>query len=62
MKVVLLEIKDMSASYRKREVIKHCDVSLGEGKLAAPLGLNGSDKTTILKTSCELLREGSTVW
>lgn len=62
METVLLEIKDMSVSYGKREVIKHCDISLREGKLTALLGLNGSGKTTMLKASCGLLRGRSAVW
>ena len=35
METVLLEIKDMSVSYGKREVIKHCDISLRFGGSAA---------------------------
>lgn len=62
MEHVFLEVKNMSVSYGKKEVISNCDMTLREGRLTALLGLNGSGKTTMLKASCGLLKGSSKIW
>lgn len=59
---VLLEVMDMSVSYGKKSVIDGCSMTLREGKLTALLGLNGSGKTTILKSVCGLLKGKCGIW
>lgn len=46
----LLQLKNISASYGDKPILKHVDVSIDEGEIVAVLGPNGSGKSTVLKT------------
>ena len=46
----MLEIKELSAGYGKREVLRDLSLSLPDGKLTAVVGANGSGKSTLLRS------------
>jgi branched-chain amino acid transport system ATP-binding protein len=48
-KELLLEIKNMSASYGEIPVIHDIDISIDEGEIVALMGPNGAGKSTVLK-------------
>jgi branched-chain amino acid transport system ATP-binding protein len=50
MKEYLLQLKNISASYGDKPILKGVDVSIDEGQIIAILGPNGSGKSTVLKT------------
>ena len=45
----LLELKDISFSYKKTEVIKGLSLSVERGEFATLLGESGCGKTTVLR-------------
>lgn len=48
----LLDIKNFSVYYSKKQVIHNVDLAVAKGELVAVLGLNGSGKTTLLHGIC----------
>lgn len=51
----ILEVKDFSAGYGKKKVVKRLSFTLEEGTLTGLLGVNGSGKTTLIKGLCGLI-------
>ena len=51
----MIELFDIHAGYRKREVLHGIRLTLKNGKLTALLGPNGSGKSTLLKAAAGLL-------
>ena len=45
----LLEIKDLSKFFDKKEVLKSVNLKVSEGKIVGLLGKNGAGKTTLIK-------------
>ena len=55
--MTLLEIKNLSYSYKKnQEVLKGINLKIEEGTINVLLGLNGCGKTTLLKLFAHLLK------
>jgi len=52
----MIEIRDMSTSYRDGEDFRIPELTLSEGKITGIIGRNGSGKTTLLKTIAGQLR------
>lgn len=50
-----LSIKNMSAGYGNREIIKNISFTCNESSVTCILGANGSGKTTLLKSICGIL-------
>ena len=46
----MLEIKNISSGYGKREVIKNVSLNIEKGKLVSIIGPNGCGKSTLIKT------------
>lgn len=59
----MLEIRDLSKSYRKRSALCHVDLKFDHG-IYAILGPNGSGKSTLMNLICDQLRadEGEILW
>ena len=53
---MILEIKNLEASYGSLKVLKGINISAKKGDLVALVGPNGSGKSTILKCVCGLLK------
>ena len=51
----LIEIKNLSKSYDKKEFLKDVNLELGTGKIIGLLGKNGAGKTTLIKLINDLL-------
>lgn len=51
----LIEIKDLSKSYGKKEALKNINLTVEPGKIYGLLGPNGSGKTTLIKIINNLL-------
>lgn len=51
----MLEIKNLSAGYPGRAVLKNVSMSLPSGKVTVILGPNGCGKSTLLKVLCGIL-------
>ncbi len=51
----LLEIKDLSKFFDKKEVLKSVNLKVSEGKIVGLLGKNGAGKTTLIKLINDLL-------
>lgn len=51
----LIEIKDLSKSYGKKEALKKINLTIEPGKIYGLLGPNGSGKTTLIKIINNLL-------
>lgn len=51
----LLEIKNLSKSYRNNKVLDNISLSIKEGKIVGLLGQNGAGKTTLIKLITGLL-------
>lgn len=51
----MLELRDVSAGYGKKQVLHRITATLSAGELTAVLGPNGSGKSTLLKTALGLL-------
>lgn len=57
----LFEIKDMTAGYGERRVLRALSLTVHAGEVCALLGLNGSGKSTLLRAALGLLPSGGTV-
>lgn len=70
MKSRVLECKELTKKYGKKEVLHSLDLKLEKGKIYGLIGRNGAGKTTLLsllsaqnpKTQGEILLDGQTVW
>ena len=51
----MLEIRDLSVGYGGKDVVKHVNLEIPEGKVTVILGPNGCGKTTLLKAICGIL-------
>ena len=51
----MLELKNITAGYGKKTVIKNVSFAFPEGKLLSLIGANGSGKSTLLKTAVGIL-------
>lgn len=51
----MLEIKNVSSSYGKKEVIKNVSLNIEKGKLVSIIGPNGCGKSTLFKTVLGIL-------
>jgi branched-chain amino acid transport system ATP-binding protein len=51
----LLQLTDVSASYREAKVIHDVTLSVDTGSLTALLGANGAGKTTLLRAICNMM-------
>ena len=49
----MIELKNFSCFYGKREVVKGCSLSIRNGELTALLGPNGCGKSTLIKGLCQ---------
>jgi len=56
---VLLQIKDIDASYGKRQILHKISMNLSRGEKILLIGPNGAGKTTLLKTVIGLLPPGN---
>lgn len=50
----MIEIKDVCAGYREKEILHHVHLKLEEGKVTVILGPNGCGKSTLLKALIRL--------
>ncbi len=59
----MIQIKDVSLTIKKTEILKHVTVSLEHGKIHGLIGRNGSGKTMLMKCICGFVKptEGSIV-
>lgn len=55
----VIQIKNLTKSFNKQEVLKGIDLELFKGSITAVMGPNGSGKTTLLKCVLELVRPDS---
>ena len=51
----MMELRDLSAGYRGRPVVRHVDLRLAPGSLTVLIGPNGSGKSTLLRAMAGLL-------
>ena len=51
----MFEVKNLSARYGKREILKDISFCLQDGSIVGLLGANGCGKTTLLKALCGIL-------
>ena len=51
----LLEIKNISKSFDKKEILKDINLNISSGKIVGLLGKNGAGKTTLIKLINDLL-------
>lgn len=56
---MVIELRDISVGYGKRQVLSDVSLSLERGKLIGLIGPNGSGKTTLLKLIAGLLKTDS---
>ena len=52
---MLLEVKDLHASYGATSVLHGIDIHMREGAITALLGANGAGKTTTLRALCQMM-------
>ena len=55
----MIEVKDISAGYGKKEVLSHLSVAFEKGRLTGLIGTNGCGKSTLLKTVLGILSQSS---
>ncbi len=55
----VVEIKNLSKSYGKKEIIKDMNLDIPKGKIVGLLGPNGSGKSTMIKLINGLLNPNS---
>ena len=53
----ILEIKNITKSYGKKEVLKGVNLSIKKGEKIALIGVNGSGKSTLLEIICGVKRQ-----
>ena len=53
---ILLEVKNVSKSFHKIQVVKQVNMRCESGKIYGIVGHNGSGKTVLLKCICGFLR------
>lgn len=60
----ILEVKNLSVSHKKREILKDVSLKACEGEVIGIVGRNGEGKTTFLRTLCGLHKEykGGIFW
>ncbi len=60
----MLEVKNLSVSHKKREILKDISLKACEGEVIGIVGRNGEGKTTFLRTLCGLHKEykGKIFW
>ncbi|SMG02607.1 ABC transporter ATP-binding protein [Burkholderia singularis] len=51
----VLEVRDLSASYRKVEVVRRVSIDVGAGQIVAVIGPNGAGKSTLLNAVMGIL-------
>lgn len=51
----IIQIKNITKSFKTKEVIKNCSLSIQEGSIYSLLGINGAGKTTLFKLLMGLL-------
>ncbi len=56
---MLIEAKELSISYDKKEIVHGIDFRLKQGEIISIVGPNGSGKTTVLKALTRLLKPSS---
>ena len=49
MSAPIIEVKDLSKSFGAQTVLKNRNVEVGKGEVYSLLGMNGADKTTVIK-------------
>lgn len=52
----MIEVKNVSLTLNKTEILKHIDLSLEEGKIHGLIGRNGSGKTMLMKCICGFVK------
>lgn len=52
----MIQIKDVSLTIKKTEILKHVTVSLERGKIHGLIGRNGSGKTMLMKCICGFVK------
>ena len=52
----MIEVKNLSCGYGKKEVIHNVDVCFGKGEVTAVVGPNGCGKTTVMKAMAGLIK------
>ncbi|MCI9197789.1 MAG: ABC transporter ATP-binding protein [Lachnospiraceae bacterium] len=57
----MLELKNVTISYKDRPTVKNFDLSLGQGKICSIVGESGSGKTTVIRAVLDLLGGGGKV-
>lgn len=58
----MIEIKDLSLTIKKTEILKHINITFEKGKIHGLIGRNGSGKTMLMKCICGFVRPtGGTV-
>ena len=57
----MLELKNVTISYKDRPTVKNFDLSLGQGKICSIVGESGSGKTTVIRAVLGLLGGGGKV-
>ena len=70
MKNSVLECRELTKKYGKKEVLHSLNLKLEQGKIYGLIGRNGAGKTTLLsllsaqnpKTQGEILLDGQNVW
>ena len=62
--IPLLSLRDITAGYNGRTVLRECTMTLGEGEFGALVGPNGAGKSTLARVMAGLLRprRGRVVW
>ncbi len=60
-KELLLELKNVSASYEEVPIIHSINISIDEGEIIALMGPNGAGKSTVLKTIFGLLEHSGDI-
>jgi len=53
----ILEIENITKSYKNKKVLKNISFSINEGEIVALIGPNGAGKTTLMKVISDLLKQ-----
>ena len=59
--MALLEIKDISISYKNRPIVKNFSLTIDKGEVCSIVGESGSGKTTVIRAVFGLLASGGKV-